>query len=125
MVLAASSVDGQQIVRTGRKVTKALAKKGHVEISHPNGTQFSCDLVGNPAGIEDGIITKEDLDQGENMANLPAGEAFVVPDVKSGDGTMMFDQPLAWLGRWIRGGRLAFEGGRMTKFSSSAKVAVI
>jgi len=119
MVLAASSVDGQQIVRTGRKVTKALAKKGRVEISHPNGTQFSCDLVGNPAGIEDGIITKEDLDQGENMANLPAGEAFVVPDVKSGDGTIVFDQPIAWLGRWIRGVRVAFDGGRMTKFSAS------
>ncbi len=86
---------------------------------HPNGTQFSCDLVGNPAGIEDGIITKEDLDQGENMANLPAGEAFVVPDVKSGDGTIVFDQPIAWLGRWIRGVRVAFDGGRMTKFSAS------
>src|SRR5213078_1227119 len=100
-------------------VTKALAKKGRIEISHSNGTQFSCDLVGNPAGIEDGIITKEDLDQGENMANLPAGEAFVVPDVKSGDGTIVFDQPIAWLGRWIRGVRVAFDGGSMTKFSAS------
>ena len=66
-----------------------------------------------------GCITKEDLDQGENMANLPAGEAFVVPDVKSGDGTIVFDQPIAWLGRWIRGVRVAFDGGRMTKFSAS------
>src|SRR5438132_1118388 len=64
MVLEASSVDGQQIVRIGRKVTRELAKKGRLEITHPNGTRFSCDLVGRPAGIEDGIVTKEDLDAG-------------------------------------------------------------
>ena len=119
MVLEASSVDGQQIVRIGRKVTRELAKKGRLEITHPNGTRFSCDLVGRPAGIEDGIVTKEDLDAGENMANIPAGEAFVVPDEKSGDGTIVFDRPIAWLGRWIRDVRVAFDGGRMVKFSAS------
>ncbi len=119
MVLEASSVDGQQIVRVGRKVTRELAKKGRLEITHPNGTRFSCDLVGRPAGIEDGIVTKEDLDAGENMANIPAGEAFVVPDEKSGDGTIVFDRPIAWLGRWIRDVRVAFDGGRMVKFSAS------
>jgi leucyl aminopeptidase (aminopeptidase T) len=119
MMLEASSVDGRDIVRIGRKVTRALSKKGRLEIRHPNGTSFSCDLVGRPAGIEDGIITKEDLDVGENMANLPAGEAFVVPDEESGDGTIVFDQPIAWLGRWIRGVRVAFDGGKMTKFSAS------
>ena len=119
MVLDASSVDGQEIVRLGRKVTHALAKKGRIEITHPNGTRFSCDLVARPAGIEDGIVTKEDLDAGENMANLPAGEAFVVPDERSGDGTIVFDQPIPWLGRWIRDVRVAFDGGKMVKFSAS------
>src|SRR5947208_13140144 len=71
MVLAASSVDGQQIVRTGRKVTMALAKKGRVEISHPNGTQFSCDLVDNPAGIEESNVNKADIGQWRNMAIPP------------------------------------------------------
>src|ERR1700704_4245931 len=125
MVLEASTVDGQQIVRVGRKVTRALAKKGRLQITHPNGTRFSCDLVGKPAGIEDGIITKEDLDAGENMANIPAGEAFVVPDEKSGDGTIVFDRPIAWLGRWIRDVRIAFDGGRMVKFSASENEDII
>jgi leucyl aminopeptidase (aminopeptidase T) len=125
MVLDASSVDGQQIVRAGRKVTRALAKKGRLEITHPNGTSFSCDLVGRPAGIEDGIVTKEDLDAGENMANLPAGEAFVVPDEKSGEGTIVFDRPIAYLGRLIRDVRVAFDGGRMVKFSASENEDII
>ena len=125
MVLDASSVDGQQIVRAGRKVTRALAKKGRLEITHPNGTSFSCDLVGRSAGIEDGIVTKEDLDAGENMANLPAGEAFVVPDEKSGEGTLVFDRPIAYLGRLIRDVRVAFDGGRMVKFSASENEDII
>jgi len=53
------------------------------------------------------------------MASIPAGEAFVVPDEKSGDGTIVFDRPIAWLGRWIRDVRIAFDGGRLTKFSAS------
>ena len=119
MMLQASSVDGREIVRKGRKVARALAKRGRVEITHPNGTRFACDLVGHPAGLEDGVVTKADLDVGENMANLPAGEAFVVPDEKSGEGTIAFDRPIPWLGRWVRDVRIAFDGGRLTKFSAS------
>lgn len=119
MMLEACSVDGRDIVRVGRKVARAFSKKGRLEITHPNGTQFSCDLIGRAAGIEDGIVTKEDLDAGENMANLPAGEAFVVPDEKSGDGTIVFDRPIPWLGRWIRDVRIAFDGGKLSKFSAS------
>lgn len=119
MVLDASSVDGRDIVRAGRKVARSLSRTGRLEVTHPNGTRFSCDLVGREAGIEDGIITKEDLDIGENMANIPAGEAFVVPDEKSGEGTIVFDRPIAWLGRWIRNVRIAFDNGRLTKFSAS------
>src|SRR5438093_11026393 len=53
------------------------------------------------------------------MASIPAGEAFVVPDERSGDGKMVFDRPIAWLGRWISDVRVAFDGGRMVKFSAS------
>lgn len=119
MMLEASSVDGREIVRAGRKVMRFLAKTGHLEITHPNGTRFSCDLVGRAAGMDDGIVTKDDLDVGENMANIPAGEAFVVPDEKSGDGTIVFDRPIPYLGRWIRDVRIAFDEGKLTKFSAS------
>lgn len=119
MMLEASSVDAREIVKAGKKVMRILSKSGHVEITHPNGTRFSCDLVGRKAGMDDGIVTKEDLDEGENMANIPAGEAFVVPDEKSGDGTIVFDRPIPYLGRWIRDVRIAFDGGKLTKFSAS------
>ena len=72
MLLDASSVDPSEILRRGRKVQALFSKKGRLEISAPNGTRFSCDLVGREAGIEDGVVSREDLDEGENIANIPA-----------------------------------------------------
>ena len=125
MLLDASSVDPSEILRRGRKVQAALAKKGRLEISAPNGTRFSCDLVGREAGIEDGVVSEEDLDDGENVANIPAGEAYVVPDERSAEGTIVFDRPLAYLGRWVRGISLAFDGGRLAKWSATENADLI
>jgi leucyl aminopeptidase (aminopeptidase T) len=84
-----------------------------VEITHPNGTRFECDLAGRHAGLEDGVLTPQNVKDGENMVNIPAGEAFVAPAEKSGQGTIRFDRPIANLGRWIRGITFAFDGGRV------------
>jgi len=119
MMIEASAVDPREIVRRGRRIAAALSGKGRVEITAPNGTRFSCDLVGRDPHLEDGVVTKDDLDRGDNMANIPAGEAYVVPDEKSGEGTIRFDRPVASLGRWIRGISLGFDGGRLTKWSAT------
>ena len=125
MLLEASAVDPREIVRRGRKVQSLLSKKGRLEISAPNGTRFSCDLVGRAAGIDDGVVSEEDLDEGENVTNVPAGEAYVVPDEKSAEGTIVFDRPVAYLGRWIRGISLAFDNGRLTKWSATENADLI
>src|SRR3989449_10774919 len=110
-LLDASSVDPSEIVRAGRKVQSALSKKGRVEISAPDGTRFSCDLLGRKAGIEDGVVSESDLDAGENVANIPAGEGYGVPDEKSAGGTDVVDRPVGNLGRRVRGGCLGFPKG--------------
>src|SRR3990170_116706 len=125
MLLEASAVDPREIVRAGRKVRSALSKKGRLEISAPNGTRFSCDLLGRAAGIEDGVVSKEDLDEGENVANIPAGEVYVIPDEKSAEGTIVFDRPVAYLGRWIRGISLAFDNGKLAKWSATENADLI
>ncbi len=125
MVLEASTVDPREFLRAGRKVAAALSKSGRLEISAPNGTRFSCDLRGRKAGIEDGVVSKEDLDEGENMANIPAGEAYVVPDERSAEGTIVFDRPIANTGRWIRGVTMAFDGGRLVKWAASENEEMI
>ena len=119
MLIEASSVDPAEIVRRGRKVQSMLSRKGRLEISSPNGTRFSCDLLGRKAGIDDGVVSKEDLDEGDNVTNVPAGEAYVIPDETSGQGTIVFDRPMAYLGRSIRGLTAAFDDGRLTKWDAT------
>src|SRR3989475_6615536 len=125
MLLDASSVDPSEILKAGRKVQSALSKKGRLEISAPNGTRFSCDLLGRKAGIEDGIVSESDLDEGENVANIPAGEVYVIPDEKSAEGTIVFDRPVANLGRWIRGISLAFDNGKLAKSGATENADMI
>src|SRR3972149_4090604 len=61
MMLEASAVDPREIVRRGQKLGAILSKPGRLEITAPNGTRFSCALVGREAGVEDGMTTKEGL----------------------------------------------------------------
>jgi len=125
MLTEAGTADPREILGRGRKIAALLSKKGRVELSAPNGTRFTCDLSGRHARIEDGIVSEEDLDRGENMANIPAGEVFVAPDERSGEGTIVFDRPVAYLGRWVRDVTLAFDKGRLAKWSASENESII
>ncbi len=118
MVLEASSVDPQTMARAGRKVQTAFSRKAHVELSAPNGTHFECELLGRKASLDVGVLTEDHLDRGENMVNIPAGEAYVCPDERSGDGTIRFDRPVPYIGRWVKGVTFAFDDGRLGKWSA-------
>jgi len=124
MMLDASSVDPRELRRAGSKIRRLLSGKGHVEITHPNGTNFHCDLAGRKARIEDGVLTPDMIRGGENMAAIPAGEVFVAPEEKSGEGTIRFDRPVAYLGRWVRGLTFAFDGGH-AKWSAAENPELI
>ncbi len=125
MMLAASSVEPSEIVRRARRVETLLGGRGRVEVTAPNGTNFSCDLAGRAPRMEDAIVSDEDLDRGDFMANIPAGEVYVAPNEKSGDGTIVFDRPVASLGRWIRGLTFAFHDGRLVKWSADENEDIV
>ncbi len=125
MLLDASGVDPAVLRKNGRRVARLLSGKGHVTVTHPNGTHFEFDLAGRKAVLDDGVVTQEKLDDGENMAAIPAGELAVLPDEKSGEGTIRFDRPIAFLGRWMRGVTVAFENGRVAKWSAEENEEVL
>jgi len=112
MMLDASAIDAADLRRAGRTAQRLLSGKGHVEITAPNGTRFACDLAGRKARLDDGVITPQLVEEGENMASVPAGELYVAPDEGSGEGTIRFDRPNAYTGRWMRGLTFGFDGGR-------------
>jgi len=121
MMLEASSVEPQELRQAGQRIQRVLSGKGHLELSAPNGTRFECVLARRRAHLEDGVVTPQALDTGENMASIPAGEVYVAPRERSGAGTIRFDRPIASVGRWAReimrrawlpGLTFAFDGGR-------------
>ncbi|HYS70960.1 MAG TPA: aminopeptidase [Thermoplasmata archaeon] len=119
MMLDASSVDPSVLRKNGQKIQRLLGGKGHVLVTHPNGTHFEFDLAGRKPVLDAGVVTKELLDQGEGMVSVPAGELAVLPDQKSGEGTIRFDRPIASFGRLMTGVTIAFENGRVAKWSAA------
>ncbi len=119
MMLAASAVDPAVLRKNGQKIQRLLSRKGRVVVSHPNGTRFEFDLTGRKAVLDDGVISKEKLDEGEVMASVPAGELAVLPNQRSGEGTIRFDRPVYSYGRAMRGITIAFEKGRVAKWSAT------
>jgi len=118
MMLDASSVEPAVLRRNGQTIQRLLSHKGRVVVTARNGTHFEFDLTGRKAVLDDGVITKQKLDEGENMASVPAGEVAVLPDAASGEGTIRFDRPVASIGRWMKGVTVAFENGRAVKWSA-------
>jgi len=118
-MLAASSVSPEILGKRAQRLRRVLERRGRIEVTAQNGTSFSCDLVGRHAVVEDGVVDKDDLDRGEIMANIPAGEITVAPDEKSAEGTIVFDRPVASLGRWLKGLRFAFDGGKLSKWTAT------
>src|SRR3970282_2199512 len=64
MMLDASAVDAAGLRRVGRKAQRLLSGKGHVEITAPNGTRFSCDLAGRKARLDAGGIPAPHIAEG-------------------------------------------------------------
>jgi len=118
MMLDASTADPREIRRLGRRAQRLLSGKGHVEVTANNGTNLEFDLAGRRAHLDDGVLTPAHREAGENMAAIPAGELYVAPKEASGRGTIRFDRPVAYIGRWMRGLTFAFDGGR-AKWSAS------
>ena len=119
MMLDASSVDPAVLRRNGQRIQRLLSGKGHVVVTAPNGTHFEFDLAGRKAVLDAGVVTKELLDDGEGMVSVPAGELSVLPDEKSGEGTIRFDRPIASFGRLMKGVTVAFDHGRVSKWSAA------
>lgn len=115
MLISASTVD---FVALRNQVTKlaALMKKGEVKITAPNGTDLNLRLAGREGYGEDCIVDDEDLDRGRNMANIPGGNILVCPDEAYAEGSVVFDRPTAYMGRWVGGVHLHFKNGALSNY---------
>jgi leucyl aminopeptidase (aminopeptidase T) len=89
-----------------------------VKITAPNGTNLTVRLAGREPYVEDSIVDEDDLDHGRNVANIPGGNMLVCPDESYAEGTVVFDRPTPYMGRWVGGVRFSFKNGELTEYKA-------
>jgi len=117
MLLAASTVNFMELKERVGKVASML-RNGSVRITGPKGTDLKLRLVGRDVFQDDCIVDTDDLDHGRNVANIPGGDLLACPDETFADGTVVFDRPAQFLGRWVGGVEFNFENGLLTKYGA-------
>jgi leucyl aminopeptidase (aminopeptidase T) len=75
--------------------------------------------------VEDCVVDDDDLDHGRNVANIPGGNVLVCPDESYAEGTVIFDRPTPYLGKWINGIRLDFKNGLLTEYRARVNAKVL
>jgi aminopeptidase len=117
MLIAASSIDFAQLRARAEKLMP-LFRNGDVNISASNGTNLNLRLIGREVSADDCVVDSDDLDKGRNVANIPGGYVLACPDEEYADGTVIFDKPTVYMGRWVRGVRLEFKQNRLVDYQA-------
>jgi aminopeptidase len=113
MLTAASTVDFAVLKEKISKLA-SLMRSGEVKVTAPNGTNLTLRLAGRDAYRDDCIVDAEDLDLGRNVANIPGGQILACPDETYGEGTVIFDRPTPFMGKWYGPVRFDFKDGMLT-----------
>ncbi len=115
MLFAASTVDFTALRDKVGKVASML-RSGPVKLTDPKGTNLSLRLAGREPYQDDCVVDADDLDHGRNVANIPGGDVLGCPDETYAEGTVVFDRPAPFMGRWIGGVRMDFKNGLLTDY---------
>jgi aminopeptidase len=126
-VEAAIATSYRQMEALGKTVAGLLSSPVGVRVTADNGTDLRFRLAGAGAGrkpsINDGVVSDEDLAEGNPEANLPAGSVSVAPIEESANGTFVSDVPIPQLGRLIEGLAWTFKDGHIVDFTARKNLA--
>ncbi|MGA8856062.1 MAG: aminopeptidase [Candidatus Bathyarchaeia archaeon] len=115
MLIAASGVDFAELKGKVAKLA-SLMHNGEVKLTAPNDTNLTLRLAGRDAFQDDCIVDSEDLDHGRNVANIPGGDVLACPDETYAEGSVVFDRPTSFMGKWVGGVRLDFRNGLLSNY---------
>ena len=112
----ALDADMTKVSELGKKVALRLQNAKKVEVTHGEGTNLTFTTTNRPVQVRDGIIDQEDISKGNYTESLPSGTVGVAPIETSAEGTVVFDQATALMGKILRGLRLVFQNGKLSTF---------
>jgi aminopeptidase len=118
MINAALTADLKKIAAKGQDLASTLARARTVHLTSPNGTDLTFELDKRPVHIDDGIIDKHDIESKSLDAQLPAGSVITTIIEMSGNGKIIFDQPLQTMGMNVQGIEWKFKDGKITSMTA-------
>lgn len=115
------AVDYQQLQAAGEALRAILHDGKEVHITHPDGTDLKANIQDRQIFISDGIISSDDMKQGNAgcLVWLPAGEVYVSPVPGTAEGVVMVDRQF-FQGEEIRGLKLTFKEGKLVSMTAKS-----
>ena len=115
-LLEASSREPRELAADASRIRSALARGGALRVQHPNGTDLTLTLAKREPQVWLGEVTaKSRRTRFGMMASVPDANVLVTVDETRAEGSLVANRPTLVLGPPLRGGRWAFEGGRLTR----------
>lgn len=112
------TADPQQLAATGGRLRAILEAASTVQVTHPNGTDFTVGVVGARVTVSDGRATPQEGGDVQQVW-LPAGEVFLTVEPGTAEGRLVVDR-FPFGGDVIEGLDLVFSGGRLQSMDASS-----
>ena len=118
---AGIDADPTSLDAAAARVQGVLSKGGEVHITGGNGTDFTFQLAGRKALVNDGAIGAEDETAGGGAVQVyvPAGEVYTVARPGTANGTVVVPR-LIYQGKEYRNVRFTFADGKLTAMEGPA-----
>ena len=97
------------IKKASELYAEMLTKASEVRVTTEKGTDITLDITGRSAHADTGILTEKGA-----LGNLPAGEAYLAPIEDKGEGKIVVDGCIAYIGPVEDDVILTVRGGRIT-----------
>jgi leucyl aminopeptidase (aminopeptidase T) len=120
--LSAALVDFGCIAKSAQRLSLVLAD-GADALLHADGSRLQFTLKGETT-IEDGVVSREDVDAGNNMTYVPPGFVSRSVDPASVSGTLRVSKTLTRLGL-LEDAVLAFREGRLVRWKSRGSMPML
>jgi leucyl aminopeptidase (aminopeptidase T) len=120
--LSAALVDFGGISKSAQKLSSLLADGSEAAI-HTDGSRLECSLK-RETTIEDGVVSRGDVEDGNNMTYIPPGFVSKSVDPASASGTLSVSKTLTRLGL-LEDAVLTFREGRLVRWKSRGSMPML
>jgi len=121
MTWKAMETDYANVAQRCKKINDLLVSGKQIRITSPDGTDFTANLTGKPAMLNDGIVTSEELNSkvySDRFVSLPTGSLTFIPDENAGNGTIVSRNDADTDGKSLEKVKGIIKSGMITEMSA-------